>query len=252
MPRRHPPRAQLHGEFLRQSDLDSSEQLGVVVVAAGESQRMSGVDKIFTPVLGQPLIAHTIEAFEASPLVGGLVLVLSAGSVKLGLELVRKRGWNKVTAVCQGGARRQDSVRLGLEQLAECSWVAIHDGARPCVEPELLERGVEAARETGAAVAAVPSRDTVKVISIHGFVESTPPRETLWTVQTPQVFRYALLLEAHHEFQETVTDDATMVEGLGHKVKVFEGSYSNLKVTTPEDLVIAESLLKEREGRKRR
>ena len=221
-----------------------SHRVGVVVVAAGESRRMAGVDKIFTPLLGVPLIAHAIEAFEACPMVSALSLVLSQGSVEMGQALARERGWRKVTSVCPGGQRRQDSVRLGLEQLPPCSWVAVHDGARPCVGPGLLERGLEAAGETGAAVAAVPAKDTIKVISSGGLVESTPPRETLRMVQTPQVFKYDLLLQAHRTIQETVTDDASMVERLGVMVKVFMGSYSNLKVTTPEDLAIAEVFLR--------
>ena len=207
---------------------------------------MAGTDKIFTPLLGLPLIAHTVEALEAIPRVGEVVLVLTSHNVGLGQALAKERGWRKVASVCSGGARRQDSVRLGLERLPECPWVAVHDGARPCIEPELFERGIEAARETGAAVAAVPAQDTIKVVSPQGLVESTPPRDTLWMVQTPQIFRYELLHQAHRACQETLTDDAAMVESLGHRVKVYMGSYSNLKVTTPEDLVLAEALLMRR------
>ena len=221
--------------------------LGVIIVAAGESRRMGGTDKIFTPVLGLPLIIHTIEAFERCPLVRDVVLVLSPNNVGRGQALAGERGWRKVVSVCQGGARRQDSVCLGLERLPDerNPWIAVHDGARPCVGPDLLERGLDAVQETGAAVAAVPSKDTIKVVSPSHLVESTPPRDTLWLVQTPQVFRYDLLLQAHRTCQKTVTDDASMVESLGRKVKVFMGSYSNLKVTTPEDLAIAEIFLRE-------
>ena len=220
--------------------------LGVVVVAAGDSQRMSGVDKIFAPILGLPLIVHTVDPLEASPLVSEVVLVLSGANMEMGMAVVRERGWSKVTSVCEGGARRQDSVRLGLERLSPCQWVAVHDGARPCVDADLLQRGLDAAQETGMAVAAVPAKDTVKVVSSVGLVEGTPTRDSLWMVQTPQVCRYDMLLRAHRICQETVTDDAAMVESLGHEVKVFMGSYSNLKVTTPEDLAMAELLLKGR------
>ena len=222
----------------------SGHTLGVVVVAAGGSRRMAGVDKIFSPLLGAPLIAHTIEALEASPMVDSLVLVVAPDKLEAGLTLARERGWHKVNSVCRGGSRRQDSVKLGLDQLPPCSWVAVHDGARPCIGTELLERGLEAARETGAAVAAVPAKDTIKSVSSLHLVESTPPRDSLWMVQTPQVFRYELLLEAHRTCQETVTDDASMVERLGHRVKVFMGSYDNLKVTTAQDLAVAEVLLR--------
>ena len=227
---------------------ESRDQVGVIVVAAGESRRMAGVDKIFTPLLGLPVIARTVELFEASAAVHSIVLVLSAGSVERGRSLARERGWRKVASVCGGGQRRQDSVRLGLEGLPPCRWVAVHDGARPCLEPGILERGLQAAWETGAAVAAVPAKDTIKVVSPQGVVESTPQRDTLWLVQTPQVFKYELLVEAHSACHETVTDDAAMVEMLGYRVKVFMGGYGNLKVTTPEDLGMAEAVLRARDS----
>ena len=220
--------------------------LGVIIVAAGEGRRMAGVDKIFSRLLGLPLIVHTVEALAACDFVKSLVLVLAPDRVELGRSLARERGWRKVTSVRQGGPRRQDSVRLGLEHLPPCPWVAVHDGARPCIRPELLEWGVEAARETGASVAAVPAKDTIKAVSSLNMVEATPSRDRLWMVQTPQVFRYELLLQAHRLCQETVTDDSTMVESLGHKVKVFMGDYGNLKVTTPEDLTVAEAIIRER------
>ena len=244
------PRLSLAGEAtippLEQTGIQQAPRLSVIIVAAGESRRMGGADKIFSPVLGLPLIAHTVEALEACPLVTQLVLVLSPAKVELGRNLAKERGWAKVTSVCPGGPRRQDSVRLGLELLDTCEWVAAHDGARPCVHAELLARGIEAAQETGAAVAAVPAKDTIKVVSSGGLVEATPQRDGLWVVQTPQVFRYDILLQAHRSCPDTVTDDAAMVESLGHKVKVFRGLYTNFKVTTPEDLVMIELLIKER------
>ena len=160
---------------------------------------MAGIDKIFTPLLGIPLITHSVESFEAHPMVGAVVLVLPPDNVAQGQSLARQRGWQKLAAVCPGGPRRQDSVRLGIERLTPLPWVAVHDGARPCAGPDMLERGVEAARETGAAVAAVPAKDTIKVVSSDGLVMDTPPRDGLWMVQTPQVFRYELLLQAHRE-----------------------------------------------------
>ena len=253
MPRQYSMAPQFGGsaqvEPVGEASGEPQKQVGLIVVAAGASSRMAGVDKIFTPVLGVPLIVHTVEAFESQPIVGDMVLVLSPDKVGLGRELARERRWAKVTPerVCQGGQRRQDSVRLGLEHLAPSYWVAVHDGARPCIGPDLLAQGIEAARETGAAVAAVPAKDTIKVVSpANNLVEATPSRDTLWMVQTPQVFRYDLLMQAHRlgEMWETATDDAAMVERLGHKVKVFMGSHSNLKVTTPEDLAMAEILLR--------
>ena len=224
---------------------DSSEpQLGLIVVAAGESLRMGGMDKIFTSLMGVPLIAHSVEALTASPLVHSFVLVLSRRNVEAGKRLADERGWPKLAAVIEGGARRQDSVKLGLEMLPPLPWVAVHDGARPYPGCQILERGLEAARETGASIAAVRAKDTIKVVSESGVVEATPPRSRLWLVQTPQVFRFDLLMRAHDACTDNFTDDAAMVESLGHQVRVFEGAYTNLKVTTPEDLSMVEAALR--------
>ena len=231
-----------------------NDSLSVVIVAAGQSRRMAGVDKIFADILNKPLIAHTVEALEASPLVDELVLVLSPEKVPLGRSLARDRAWTKLPpeSVCAGGPRRQDSVLLGLERLSPCRWVAVHDGARPCVDADTLERGLEAASESGAAVAAVPAKDTIKVVTAGSRVESTPPRDTLWLVQTPQVFLYDVLRQAHLACDQDVTDDASMVERLGRDVHVFMGSYANLKVTSREDMDVAEALLRNRAKSSRR
>ncbi len=222
--------------------------VGAVVVAAGKSSRMGDVDKIFTPLLGLPLIAFSLEQLESFPPVSEVALVLNAESRELGRELVQRRGYRKVQRICIGGPRRQDSVRLGLESLSPCHWVIVHDGARPCLDHPMLQRGLAAAAESGAAVAVagVPVKDTIKVVSTQNFVVSTPDRETLWAAQTPQVFRYDLLWDAHLRCAQPVTDDAAMVESLGHPVKMFLGSYENLKVTTAEDLVFAEAILRSR------
>ena len=138
-------------------------------------------------------------------------------------------------------------MRSGLDALTPCDWVIVHDGARPCLDLPMLERGLAAVQEAGAAVAGVPVKDTIKVVSDQGAVVDTPDRKSLWAAQTPQIFRYDLLRDAHDRCIEDVTDDAMMVESLGHSVKMFLGSYENLKVTTPEDLILAEAFLKQRE-----
>ena len=158
-----------------------------------------------------------------------------------------EQGWPKVTDVCLGGDRRQDSVAAGLSRLDQCHWVVIHDGARPLVTVDLIERGLEAARETGAAIAAVPVTDTIKVASEEGFIQGTPPRQSLWAAQTPQVFRFDIITEAYRQAKYEVTDDARLVEQLGHKVKLYMGSYDNIKVTTPDNLAIAEVLWQKHE-----
>jgi len=207
---------------------------------------MAGADKLFAPLGGVPLLVRALRAFQDSPLVDRIVLVLSAGNLERGRALADACGVDKLTAACEGGPRRQDSVRLGLEALSAaggCEWVLVHDGARPLVSAELIERGLAAARETGAAVPAVPLADTVKLAAADGTVERTLDRSHLWAAQTPQVFRYDLLLRAHREVTAEVTDDAAMLEALGLPVKLFEGSAANIKVTTPEDLRLAEALL---------
>jgi 2-C-methyl-D-erythritol 4-phosphate cytidylyltransferase len=137
-------------------------------------------------------------------------------------------------------------VRLGLERLPQCDWVIVHDGARPLLDGETITSGLEAARSTGAAVAAVPVKDTIKMADAHGVVTRTVERDRLWAVQTPQVFRRQLLADAHRSITRDVTDDASMAELIGVSVKVFMGSYDNLKVTTPDDLVVARSILSDR------
>lgn len=214
-----------------------------MVVAAGKSSRMAGVDKTFVPVLGKPLVAHTLSHFEVSLLVSEVVLVLAAEEVSRGKQLVQQLNLRKVSNVCAGGQRRQDSVRNGLESLQPCQWVMVHDGARPCLGQQVLERGLDAVQETGAAVAGVPVKDTIKVVSHHRIVLDTPSRDALWAAQTPQIFRYDLLMEAHQKCTDAFTDDAAMVESLGYPVKMFLGSHENIKVTTPEDLAIVKIFL---------
>lgn len=220
-------------------------RVGAVVVAAGRSRRMGGIDKVLVPLLGCPLIAYPIRVLEKHPSVQEIVLVVARGKVAALRSVVAVWGWRK-TRVCVGGRRRQDSVWAGLKRLGPCQWVLVHDGARPCLDAALIDRGLEAVGRVGAAVAAVPMSDTVKVVSSQGLVESTLPRESLWGAQTPQLFRPDLLLEAHRRCREDVTDDATMVERQGHPVAVFMGSYENVKVTTPQDLVIVEAILRNR------
>ena len=214
-----------------------------IIVAAGTSRRMNGVNKIFTLVNGKPLISYSVAAFEASPAIDSIVLVLHADAVKLGEAMKRKLGWRKVTAIVAGGERRQDSVKNGLAKAKGSRWVMVHDGARPCVDGDTIARGLEAAQETGAAIAAVPAKDTVKRVTAKNTVERTLDRGRLWLVQTPQVFRRDVIIQAYESAAADVTDDAMLVEQTGVKVKVFKGSDLNLKVTTMGDLMIVEAIL---------
>jgi len=225
------------------SNRPASDEVVAIVAAAGRSLRMGGPDKLFTPLGGRPLLAHTLAAFQDCPAVDRVVLVLAAEGLAQGLALAEEEGFSKVRTVCPGGRRRQDSVREGLEVLGSCAWVVVHDGARPLVTPRLIEEGLAAAQETGAAVCALPAQDTVKRVDARGRVLRTLDRRRLWLTQTPQVFRYDILRQAHQRSRRPATDDAALVERLGHRVQVYHGSLRNLKVTTPEDLALAEALL---------
>lgn len=224
------------------------EKAAVVIVAAGSSRRMQGQDKLWTPLVGRITLARTIDVFQHSPVIDTIVLVISTERLNECQELCKQEKWHKVAAVIAGGTRRQDSVRLGLDTLAEvdprCKWVMIHDGARPFVTAEILEEGLKTVQKQQAAVAAVPVKDTIKQVQ-NGRIYATLDRAQLWIVQTPQVFSFPLIQQAHHSSfaQEDVTDDATLLERMGHHVAVFPGAYTNIKITTLEDLLFAEIVL---------
>jgi len=218
-----------------------------IVLAAGRGERMGGIDKVFASLAGRPLVAWTLAAFKKCDAVDEVVVVAAPESVDRMWALVREWRFTKVTAVVPGGATRQASVRAGIDAAARAAIVAVHDAARPLVTSDLIARGVALAREHGAALCAIPSRDTVK--DVEGdppVVRATPDRARMWLAQTPQVFDRALLLRAHEAAPTAATDDAALVEALGHAVHVYEGAPSNFKVTTAEDLVLAEALLRER------
>lgn len=224
------------------------ETASVIIVAAGSSRRMGGRDKLWIPLHGRILLAHTIAAFDSSPRIDRIILVLSAERCADASTLCTQEGWQKVTTIVPGGTRRQDSVCRGLDTLAKITptsrWVMIHDGARPLVTHTIIEAGLQAAREHQAAIAAVPTKDTIKQAQ-NGLVTATLDRSQLWSIQTPQVFSFPLIHQAHHSplAQEDVTDDAALLEKMGHPIAIFPGSYTNIKVTTSEDILIAEAIL---------
>jgi 2-C-methyl-D-erythritol 4-phosphate cytidylyltransferase len=216
--------------------------LGLIVVAAGRSERM-GFDKVWAPLGDQPVIAHALAALAAPP-VAQIALVVAAERLPDARALAATQPLP--TVVVPGGARRQDSVRNGLRALGPCDWIAVHDAARPFATHDLLLRTLAAAQPTGAAVAAVPVKDTIKQVRENAVLQ-TLPRDELWAVQTPQVFRADLLARAHHA-PDDATDDAALVERLGIQVRVAQGAYDNIKVTTPDDLALAAWLLDQRAG----
>jgi 2-C-methyl-D-erythritol 4-phosphate cytidylyltransferase len=212
--------------------------LGVVIVAAGTSQRMTGVNKLFASLSREPVLAWSVDTCQRHRLVRQIVLVLNDKDLARGERLTKGKNWSKVT-LCGGGARRQDSVKEGLRQLKDCDWVMIHDGARPFVTPALIEEGLRIAAETGAAVAAVPVKDTIKVVDSGNLIKETPTRERLWAAQTPQIFDFDIITRAYENLTTEATDDSVAVGWLGQKVKLYMGDYQNIKVTTPEDLALA-------------
>ncbi|MCI7020091.1 MAG: 2-C-methyl-D-erythritol 4-phosphate cytidylyltransferase [Clostridiales bacterium] len=221
---------------------------GVVIVAAGSASRMGGIDKVMAPLGGEPMIVHTVRAFQNCDAIASIVIVTREDLIRPISGLCRDMG--KVAAVVAGGKTRQESVHLGLNALPKgTKLAAVHDGARPLISWQVIDRVVRAANTYGAAAPAVPVKDTIKVVQ-GGLVKETPDRSSLAAVQTPQVFDFDLLRGALRKAEEdgaTVTDDCSAVERTGMKIKIVEGDERNLKVTTPMDLKIAELLLEETE-----
>lgn len=222
-----------------------------IVLAAGKGTRMnSKIQKQFLEVEGKPVIYYSLKCFQESPLIRDIILVTGEESLSYCKEEIVKRfGFSKVKKVTAGGKERYDSVYAGLCACDNTDYVLIHDGARPFVTEEILERTCFAVKETGACVVSMPAKDTIKISDRNKMVESTPAREKVWLVQTPQAFRYSLIKESYESIRckdmSGITDDAMIVEQeSGVKVALVHGSYENLKITTPEDLIIAEAFLR--------
>lgn len=220
------------------------KRCGAVIVAAGNASRMQGKDKIMESLGGQPLIVRTVAAFQQCDSICEIVIVTREDLLQRVMGLCR--GFDKVRAVVVGGKDRPESVSLGMSALSpRMGLVAVHDGARPLVSWQLIDRVVRAAHAYGAAAPGIPVKDTVKVVR-GGVVDNTPDRSTLRAIQTPQVFDLALLRAALKEAKDApITDDCSAVERLGMSVKIVEGDERNLKVTTPLDLEIARLLWEE-------
>jgi 2-C-methyl-D-erythritol 4-phosphate cytidylyltransferase len=225
-----------------------------IVVAAGAGRRIGGItSKVFLPLAGRPLLLRTLDRVFSARSIEQVVLVVGANEVARCESLLRADTALRARPLLlqSGGATRQQSAKRGLAKIGtDTDIVMVHDGARPLVSSGLIDRCVEVAVEKGAVVAALPVRDTIKMVSEDRRVQSTPERSSLWEVQTPQVFRRELIVEAHERAERDgveVTDDAMLVERLGKPVFIVEGERTNLKVTVPEDVWLAEALI--REGR---
>lgn len=228
------------------------KELICIIPAAGAGKRLGlGINKAFAMLNGAPLLVHCLRMLNDTDIIKRAIVVLAPAEVEEGEEIIasyKKQYFpNLPFAVVAGGKERQDSVANALANVSENDgYIAVHDGARPFAGKEVFLRTLEAAKKHGAAIAAVPVKDTIKVINAEGEVVATPVRSTLQAIQTPQIFEAQLLKEAYAYLAANptaVTDDASIVELLGHKVVVALGRYENIKVTTPEDLILAENLL---------
>ena len=238
--------------ILNWESVEMSERNTAIVLAAGQGKRMhSKVQKQFLEIQGYPVLYYSLRCFQESSLIQDIILVTGEESISYCKEeIVQKYGFTKVSAVIPGGKERYDSVYAGLCECRDCEYVLIHDGARPFVTEEILKRGLQKVKETGACVIGMPSKDTVKLSDEEGYVKETPNRKCVWTIQTPQIFSYSLIREAHDSIRQKdmskITDDAMVVEQeTGAKVALAEGSYQNIKITTPEDMKTAEAFLED-------
>lgn len=216
-----------------------------IILAAGSGKRMnSKVHKQYLIIQDRPVLYYSLKAFEDSA-VDEIVLVVGKGEEKFcRKEIVDKYGISKVKAIVEGGKERYHSVFEGLKQTSDADYVLIHDGARPFVNQDIIRRCMQEVQKYQACVVGMPVKDTIKIADEGGYAKQTPDRKNVWMIQTPQTFSYALIYEAYEEMLKTedaaITDDAMVLERTkGKKSKLIEGSYRNIKITTPEDLLIA-------------
>ena len=221
-----------------------------VIVSAGKGVRfMEGQKKQFYFLGGKPILAHTLDKFETCPLIRSILLVVSQEDMDTCLkEVIEKYKFKKVSQIVPGGKRRQESVKNGIDALPkDADMVVIHDGVRPFVTRAMIEDSIHSAVRYGAVVLAMPVKDTIKISNPDGTVLKTLDRESLWQIQTPQTFQANVIKDAYYRATEdgfAGTDDASLVERIGGKVHILPGSYTNIKITTPEDLLLANLFLK--------
>ena len=226
------------------------QKYAAIVLAAGSGKRMnSKVHKQYLIIQDRPVLYYSLKAFEDSA-VDEIVLVVGKGEEKFcRKEIVDKYGISKVKAIVEGGKERYHSVFEGLKQTSDADYVLIHDGARPFVNQDIIRRSMQQEHKYHTCDQGIPVKDTIKIADEEGYAKQTPDRKNVWMIQTPQTFSYALIYEAYEEMLKTedtaITDDAMVLERIkGKKSKLIEGSYRNIKITTPEDLLIANVYLK--------
>lgn len=228
--------------------------VSVIIAAAGMSNRMgSKINKQFIAIDNKPILAHTLEKFEKCKFIDEIIVVSKEEEVEYcRKEIVKKYGLKKVSSIVRGGRERQDSIYNGILALNEKTDIVLtHDGARPFVKIDSIEEGIKGVLEHGACVIGVPVKDTIKVLDPKNEVHHTPKRSLLWAAQTPQCFWIHLLKKGYELAAEegiVGTDDSSLVEKTGHPIKMIMGSYDNIKITTPEDLIVADSILKDKDS----
>lgn len=221
-----------------------------IVLAAGQGKRMnSKVQKQFLLIKGKPVLYYSLSCFQNSREIEEIIVVTGKESINFcKQEIIEAYGFSKVKAVIAGGRERYDSVYAGLCACEDSDYVFIHDGARPFLTEDMIRRGKEAVLASGACVIGMPSKDTIKIADENGMVASTPSRSLVWNIQTPQIFSYTAIREAYERARQQnmadITDDAMVMERFGNmKIKLVEGSYENIKITTPEDILVAKKIL---------
>lgn len=218
-----------------------------IIAAAGNGTRMGEGNKLLIEILGRPVLAYTIEAFEMCELVDEIIIAAKEEDIVEYGKIIKDNDFQKVSKIILGGDERQDSVNNGLKEINEqCEIVLIHDGARPLISPEVIEEAILQCVQHQAVVVGVPIKDTIKTINDDFDIIDTPDRNNLWIAQTPQVFSKDIIINAYEKAKEDgyiSTDDSALVERLGIKIKMIEGEYQNIKLTTKEDVKIIESFL---------
>lgn len=221
----------------------------VIILAGGKGSRMNaGINKAYLPLHNRPILTYTVEAFDKNEMVDEIILVVGENEESLfrSKVLVKSKG-SKVKKIVTGGYERQDSVYNGLAAIdSSCDIVLIHDGARPFVSSSVIQRCIDGALKYGAVTTAVPIKETIKIVRKPNLIDYTPDRRNIWVTQTPQAFKRNIIIDAHTNAKNRDikgTDDAMLVENMGLEVRVIEGDYDNIKITTPEDLIIAEAIV---------
>jgi len=233
--------------FWKKHQKDEFPWVSAIIVSAGSSSRMEGIDKQHYPLGDIPVVARSIREFHENHQIAEIILVCREDDIQTYWSLMRAHGFTRVRQIVCGGEQRQDSVFRGIEVCdTAADYYAIHDGARPLVSAEIIGDCIEAAIEHGAAAAGVPVKDTIKVASPDGFIKATPERRGLFAIQTPQIFEaelYRRAMERARRENRIYTDDCQLIEGISHPVFISRGDYANIKITTPEDIAIAEALI---------